>query len=61
MVPKQTGFQHWVYIASKYMQTIFLKISVQVYFSREVKSSLTTQLRTQQRFCLPIVLGSSGA
>lgn len=61
MVPKQTKFQPWVYILSKYTQTIFLKISVQVCFSREVKSSLTTLLRTQQRFCLPIVLGSSGA
>lgn len=48
MVPKQTRFQHWIYI----LQTLFLKIFVQGYLNREVKSSLTTLLIPQQRFVL---------
>lgn len=36
------------------MQTIFLKIFVQVYLDREVKSSLTTLLGTQQSFVFPL-------
>lgn len=43
-----------LYLALKSVQTVFLKSFVKVHLNREVKSSLTTLLRTQQSFVFPL-------